>query len=177
VTLSPRLDDEYIDKLADPYTPPVAHTEHEIRRMIQLASARNARSVIIGHGADAESTAAAREFAECWILHGGIILDTVRWPDRGASWLGHARIFTAVEPDLWIMGGAPAGLAQMIRRLVWSTNWKPSRTIGFASATSTTMLQLADTHNLEGLIGATTEGGIWGIVHHLYTELGPEEQE
>jgi hypothetical protein len=175
MTDSPRLDDKYVDQFDDAYSAPAPHTDDEIRRLVRLAASRQAHSVIIGHGSDPAATAAARAFADAWRNHGGVILDTVRWAERGASWLGPARILTAVEPDLWVLGGAPAGLAQMIRRLIWSTQWQPNRTIGFASASSSTMRQLAHGDNLEGLIGAASDGGTWGIVSHTYTELPAED--
>lgn len=61
MTLSPHLDDKHLD---DPRATPAAHSPDEIRRMIRLVSARNVHSVIIGHGADPESTAVVRESAD-----------------------------------------------------------------------------------------------------------------
>ncbi|HEY5303462.1 MAG TPA: hypothetical protein VIJ86_05345 [Acidimicrobiales bacterium] len=176
MTHSPRLNDLRIDKSDDAYVPPVAHTAREIGRLVSLASERRAVSIAIGHGADAASTTAVQAFTDAWLATDGIVLCTIRWPERGASWLSPARRLTAVDPDLYVLGGAPAGLAQMILRLVWSTTWSAQKTIGFTSASSPTMHQLAGRQNLDGLVGATATGGTWNVANTIYTEFPPKER-
>jgi hypothetical protein len=171
VTDSPRLNEWNIDQDGPAYAPPAWPTAEEISRTLSLASGRRAAAVAIGHGADGPSTAAARAFADAWLERDGTVLCTVRWPEKGASWLGPARRLTASEPDLYILGGAAAGLAQMIRRLLWSTGWSATKTVGFASASCATMHRLVGLHNLDGLAGATATGGTWEIANTVYTEL------
>jgi hypothetical protein len=176
VTVSPRLDETRVAAVDGSYDLPEPHTVAEIDQMIRLASARRAETVTIGHGEDPHSTAAAEAFATAWIDRGGYVLGTVRWPSDAASWLSQARNLTRFYPDLYVLGGAPAGLAQMIRRLVWSTNWKASSTIGFASAAAPAMHLLAGVQYLDDLTGATPAGGTWRITDAQITTNPPPER-
>ena len=103
------------------------------------------------------------------------MFDTIHWTGDAASWLREARNLIRFYPDLYVLGGAPAGLAQMIRRLVWSTNWTASSTIGLASAAAPIMHELADIQHLNGLTGATPDGGTWHIVNDELTLIPPKE--
>jgi hypothetical protein len=59
----------------------------------------------------------------------------------------------------------------MTRRLLWSTPWRPDRTIAFAAIGSPFAIGLVGAFNLPGLAGATAGGGTWtvhdGRIHHL----------
>jgi hypothetical protein len=72
---------------------------------------------------------AAGGFARRFQATGGIIICTVTWPESAASWLRQAARFAAADPDLWVMAGPATGWAQMTRRLLWSTPWRPQRLI------------------------------------------------
>jgi hypothetical protein len=55
------------------------------------------------------------------------------------------------------------GWAQMTRRLLWSTSWRPERTIAFAAIGTESVIGLVGAHNLPGLAGATVDGSIWQV--------------
>jgi len=151
-------------------------TDAELSRMVQLALGRDARNVAIGRGRSLAAAAAAAGFARRWETANGAVLDVVTWPEEAASWLRQATRFAAADPDLWVMAGAPAGWAQMTRRLLWSTPWQPARTIAFASLGTGHAIGLVGACNLAGLAGATAEGGSWAISHgRLQTTPPPPE--
>lgn len=84
---------------------------------------------------------------------------------------------TAEEIDQMIrlaLARGAGGLAQMIRRLIWSTNWAAASTIGFASSAALTMHHLAGIHYLDGLTGATANGGTWRIDGAELTQIDLE---
>lgn len=135
----------------------------ELSRMAELASVRGARSILIGRGRSAVAAAAVTAFARDWEAGGGTVLDVVTWPEEAASWLRQAARFTAADPDLWIMAGTPRGWAQMTRRLLWSTSWQPGRTLAFASLGTQHAIGLVGAYNLQGLAGATANGGTWTV--------------
>ncbi|TDD60508.1 hypothetical protein, partial [Actinomadura rubrisoli] len=130
----------------------------ELRVLLGMVSGE---VVTIGHGRDDASRAAAGMFAEAWERRGGVVLDVVGWPEEAASWLRFARRFAAGPPDAWIVAARPAGWARMARRLRQSTDWAPERTYGFASAGSAEAVALAGRGTLEGMRGATADGGTW----------------
>ncbi|MGA1836405.1 hypothetical protein VD659_05670 [Herbiconiux sp. 11R-BC] len=173
MTLSPRLDDARVAAVAGAHIQPEPHTAEEIDQMVRLALARGAETVTIGHGDDPNSAAAAKAFATAWRNQGGLVFDTIEWSDAAASWMREARNLIRFYPDMYVLGGAPAGLAQMIRRLVWSTNWAAASTIGFGSAATPTMHQLAGIQYLDGLTGATAAGGTWRIQGAELTQIDP----
>jgi hypothetical protein len=109
----------------------------------------------------AARTAAA--FACRWEARGGTVIDVITWPEEAASWLRQATRFAAADPDLWIMAGPPRGWAQMTRRLLWSTPWQPGRTLAFAALGTQHAIELVGAHNLQGLAGATADGGSWTV--------------
>jgi hypothetical protein len=135
----------------------------ELSRMTELALRRGARSVAIGGGRSATAAAAAAAFAGRWEASGGTVLTVVTWPEEAASWLRQATRFAAADPDLWIMAGALRGWAQMTRRLLWSTPWQPGRTLAFAALGTRRAIGLVGAHNLQGLAGATADGGTWTV--------------
>jgi hypothetical protein len=135
----------------------------ELSRMTELALRRGARSVAIGCGRSADAAAAVAAFARCWEAGGGTVLTVVTWPEEAASWLRQATRFAAADPDLWIMAGTPRGWAQMTRRLLWSTPWQPGRTLAFAALGTQRAIGLVGAHNLQGLAGATADGGTWTV--------------
>lgn len=61
------------------------------------------------------------------------------------------------------MTGPPRGWAQMTRRLLWSTSWRPERTIACACLGTRSAIRLVGASNLAGLVGATAAGGTWVI--------------
>ncbi|MGW4809882.1 hypothetical protein [Kitasatospora sp. NPDC004272] len=152
--------------------PPGAHTGAELARLVRLlAGARpSVESVAVGHGRDDASRAAARAFAEVWQSAHGTVLTVVDWPEDAASWLRPARRLTAGAPDAWVVTGAARGWAQLSRRLRHSTDWRPDRTFAFAPLGDVAVLELAGAETLEGLRGASPDGGSWcvggGLIIH-----------
>jgi hypothetical protein len=138
-------------------------TGAEQDRMVELALRRQARTVAIGSGRSPTAVGAAAAFVSRWEACGGTVLDTVTWPEEAASWLRQATRFVAVDPDLWIMAGPPRGWVQMTRRLLWSTPWRPDRSIAFAAIGSPLAIGLVGACNLPGLAGATAGGGTWTV--------------
>jgi hypothetical protein len=140
-----------------------AATEAEVGRMLRLAVERDARTVVVGRGRTPGAARAVAEFIRHWENPARTVLGTVTWPEEAASWLRQARQFTEPDPDLWIMAGPPAGWAQMTRRLLWSTPWRPARTLAFASVGAGPAIGLVGAANLEGLAGATAGGRTWVV--------------
>jgi hypothetical protein len=149
------------------HLPETAATGAELIRMTELALTRGARAIAIGRGNSPAATRAAAGFARRWEATGGIIICTVTWPESAASWLRQARRFAAADPDLWVMAGPAAGWAQMTRRLLWSTTWRPERTVCLAAIGTGPVTGLVGAHNLSGLTGATADGGIWRVSHGM----------
>ena len=139
MTHSPRLSTPLVvrDTLPEPAT------EAEVDALVDLAHRLGVRSVVIGHGRDDVSRQNAARFAARWEAGDGEVLVRVSWPEEAASWLRQARRLTSPEPDLWVLGGAAAGLAQVTRRLAWSTLWRPRRTLALGSSTVRETLRLA----------------------------------
>jgi hypothetical protein len=158
MTLSPRLPSGFACDAAGSEP-----ADAEVSRMTELALCRGARGVAIGSGRSAVAAAAATAFARRWEASGGTVLCVVTWPEEAASWLRQATRFTAADPDLWVMAGTPRGWAQMTRRLLWSTSWQPGRTLAFAALGTQRAIGLVGAHNLQGLAGATADGGTWTV--------------
>ena len=140
-----------------------AATGAELDRMLQIAGQRSARTVAIGHGRSPAAASAARAFARRWEASARTLLCVVTWPEDAASWLRQATRFAAADPDLWVMAGPESGWAQMTRRLLWSTAWRPERTIAFAGIGTERAIGLVGAVNLPGLAGATADGGTWVV--------------
>jgi hypothetical protein len=162
MTVSPRLPASLV-RDAGGNRAPSEITGAELDRMVELALRRQARTVAIGSGRSPAAVGAAAAFVGRWEGCGGIILDSVTWPEEAASWLRQATRFVAADPDLWIMAGPARGWAQMTRRLLWSTPWRPERTIAFAAIGSPLAIGLVGACNLPGLAGATAAGGTWTV--------------
>jgi hypothetical protein len=139
----------------------LAATDAELAGIIELASSRGAVNITIGSGRTPRAIATARAVEAAWEHAGGRTLDTITWPETGASWLRHATRFAATDPDLWVMTGPGTGWAQMTRRLMWSTSWDPARTIATAGLGDPGTLALVGLCNLEGMAGAHTDGTTW----------------
>lgn len=135
----------------------------ELTGLVDLASRRGARHIAVGSGRDPEALAFADDFTALWNEAGGEVVKAVTWPEEAASWLRQATRFSAAEADLWIMTGPAAGWAQMTRRLLWSTGWRPENTLVTTAAGSRKALDLVGLHNLEGLAGLNSRGIRWTI--------------
>ncbi|GLY86547.1 hypothetical protein [Actinoallomurus iriomotensis] len=138
---------------------PSRHTDAELAALIGLLT--GIQTVVVGHGRDDASRAAARAFATAWQRPGREIITTVDWPETAASWLRAARRLTAPAPDAWVVAAAPLGFAQLSRRLRYSTGWDPRRTFAFASLHDARLPALAGPETVCGLRGATADGGFW----------------
>ncbi|MFF7988778.1 ABC transporter substrate-binding protein [Kitasatospora xanthocidica] len=153
---------------------PRPHTAAELDSLIGLlANSRpSVGTVAIGHSRDDASRAAARAFAEAWRARGGEVLAEVDWPENAASWLRPARRLTAQSPDAWVVAAAVFGFAQLARRLRHSTAFDPARTVAFASLGDPRLPALAGPGTLDGLRGATADGGSWEVADDRLTSRG-----
>jgi hypothetical protein len=138
-------------------------TDAELDRLTELALGRGARTVALGSGNSPAAARAMDGFARRWEAAGGTIIGTITWPETAASWLRQATRFAAADPDLWVMAGPATGWAQMTRRLLWSTPWRPERTLAFASLGTPDVISLVGAHNLPGLTGPTAAGSTWHV--------------
>lgn len=154
---------------------PAPHTEAELTALIGLLTAPRSRirSVAVGHGRDPRSRAAAQAFTAAWQALGMDVLTVVDWPEQAASWLRPARRLTAQTPDAWALAGAPAGVAQLARRLRRSTDWDPAHTVGFASLGTPRLVALAGADTVHGLRGASPDGGTWDLRRGWTTHYAP----
>lgn len=158
MTLSPRLPTGLARDVAES-----GPTSAELDQVTELALRRGARSLAIGRGRSVAAAAAVTGLARRWEAGGGTVLTVVTWPEEAASWLRQAARLAAADPDLWVMAGSPHGWAQVTRRLLWSTSWQPGRTLAFAALGTQRAIELVGAHNLQGLAGATADGGTWTI--------------
>jgi hypothetical protein len=138
-------------------------TGAELTRLTELALGRGAQAIALGRGYSPAAARVTASFARRWEAAGGTIICTVTWPESAASWLRQATRFAAADPDLWVMAGPATGWAQMTRRLLWSTPWRPERTLAFAAIGTPDVIGLVGAHNLPGLTGPTADGGTWQI--------------
>ncbi|MGI5248186.1 Ada metal-binding domain-containing protein [Actinacidiphila glaucinigra] len=154
---------------------PAPHTGAELAALLGLlGDARpRVRAVALGHSRDAASRAAAEDFAEAWHASGGTVAALVDWPERGASWLRAARRLTSPAPDAWVVAAAPAGWAQLARRLRHGTPWDPARTYGFAALGDARVVAAAGAETLQGLRGATPDGRTWQVDREWVTTAAP----
>ncbi|MYQ82393.1 hypothetical protein GTY51_01750 [Streptomyces sp. SID4936] len=136
-------------------------TDAEVAALVRLAHGRQAHTIMIGSGRTPRARETARLVESAWDRAGGVALGTITWPETGASWLRHASRFAAADPDLWVMAGPATGWAQMTRRLLWSTPWRPERTLATAAVGDPRTLALVGLINLNGLVGATAHGTTW----------------
>jgi hypothetical protein len=156
---------------------PQPHTGAELAALLGLLGAARPRvhAVAVGHSRDAASRAAAGAFVTAWRAAGGTVAAVVDWPERAASWLRAARRLTGPAPDAWVVAAAPAGWAQLSRRLRHSTAWDPARTYGFASLGDARVVAAAGAGTVQGLRGATAEGGTWHVDRGWVTATAPGE--
>ncbi|MGW3692259.1 hypothetical protein, partial [Streptomyces sp. NPDC005125] len=154
---------------------PSPHTEAELTALIGLLKYPGSRigTVSVGHGRDDASRAAAEAFSTAWRAGGGTVLAVVDWPESAASWLRPATRLTSETPDAWVVAAAPLGFAQLARRLRRSTDWAPDRTVAFASLQDARLLALAGENVLDGLRGASADGGTWNVRHGWVTSWHP----
>ncbi|MFD5566157.1 hypothetical protein [Kitasatospora griseola] len=143
------------------YDADLTATAAEVAAIVQLARDRRARTVVIGSGRTPHARESARLIESAWDRAEGTTLATITWPETGASWLRHASRFADAEPDLWVMTGPATGWAQMTRRLLWSTPWRPERTLATAGIGDPRTLALVGLINLNGLAGVTAQGTTW----------------
>ncbi|MFB7919157.1 hypothetical protein [Streptomyces sp. NPDC056061] len=136
-------------------------TDAEVAAIVHLARDRRAHTIVIGSGRTPHALETSRLIESAWDRAGGTTLATITWPETGASWLRHASRFADANPDLWVMTGPPTGWAQMTRRLLWSTPWRPERTLTTAAIGEPRTLALVGLINLNGLAGATAHGTTW----------------
>ncbi|WP_238011408.1 hypothetical protein KZZ52_32910 [Dactylosporangium sp. AC04546] len=146
-------------------------TDAEVATIVRLARDRHAQDIVIGSGRTPHALATARLIESAWDRAGGQTLDTITWPETGASWLRQASRFAAPNPDLWLMVGPATGWAQMTRRLLWSTRWTPERTIATAGIGDSRTLALVGLVNLDGLVGASADGTPWLVAHDSLMHL------
>ncbi|MET8050809.1 hypothetical protein ABZU75_24735 [Streptosporangium sp. NPDC005286] len=137
--------------------------QHELAALADLARSRGARRVAIGSGRTARALAFADEFAAVWEATGGEVVDAITWPETAASWLRQATRFAGAGADLWIMTGPAAGWAQMTRRLLWSTRWRPEHALVTATIGSPETLELVGLWDLDGLAGVSSQGTPWTV--------------
>lgn len=154
---------------------PAPHTRAELAALVSLLAetGKQIGTVAVGRGRDAPSRAAAEAFTTAWEARGGTVLTAVDWPETAASWLRPAVRLTEVVPDAWVMAAAPLGFAQLARRLRHSTDWDPARTYAFAVLGDPRLPALAGEGTLDGLRGATAEGGSWEVRRDSVTALPP----
>lgn len=171
---SPRLDPADLADYA-PWPAARPHTDRELACLLALleSSGLRGRSVALGHGRDEASRKAAAAFADAWRGSGGQLAAVVDWPEDAASWLRQARRLTSPEPDAWVVAAAPAGWAQMSRRLRHSTDWDPRRTFGFAPTGDPRLATAVGPGVLDGMRGATADGRPWTIRGGWLVESAP----
>ncbi|MGH3381195.1 MAG: hypothetical protein ACRDP6_41330 [Actinoallomurus sp.] len=146
-------------------------TRPELDALVDLARSRRARRVAIGSGRTARSLTFVDEFVSLWETTGGEFADAITWPETAASWLRQATRFATADADLWIMTGPAAGWAQMTRRLLWSTEWRPEHALVTATIGNLETLSLVGLQNLTGLAGASAHGLQWTVREgHLTTD-------
>lgn len=142
---------------------PAPHTTAELTALTGLLTAPRIRTVVVGHSRDAACAEAAAAFAEEWEARGGTVLAVVDWPETAASWLRAARRMTAQTPDAWVIAAAVPGFVRLAPRLRHSTAWEPSRTYAFGSLCDPRVPALAGPGVLDGLRGASADGGWWEV--------------
>jgi hypothetical protein len=135
----------------------------ELSALIALATARGAQRIAVGSGRTTAALAAADAITRAWRARGGTVTDTVTWPETAASWLRQARRFADAPPDLWVMTGPEVGWAQMTRRLLWSTTWRPEHTLATTAIARPSVLALVGARRLSGLTGASANGTVWTV--------------
>lgn len=144
---------------------PAPHTAAELAALTGLLTAPRPpiASVVVGHSRDAASAESATVFAAEWEARGGTVLAVVDWPETAASWLRAARRMTAQTPDAWVIAAAVPGFVRLAQRLRHGTAWEPSRTYAFGSLCDPRVPALTGPGVLDGLRGASADGGWWEV--------------
>ncbi|MFB6819355.1 hypothetical protein ACFCV8_32965 [Streptomyces sp. NPDC056347] len=143
--------------------PDLVVTGTEVAALVGLAAARGARSIAVGSGRTPAALAAADAITRAWQAAGGVMATTTTWPETAASWVCQARRFADAPADVWVMTGPEVGWAQVARRLLWSTSWRPDRTLATAAVGRPATLALVGAQQLRGLTGAAANGAIWTV--------------
>ena len=141
--------------------PDLAATNAELATLTAMARRRHARTIALGSGRTPHATDTVRRIAELWEGEGGQVIETLTWPETGASWFRPAARFAAARPDLWVMTGPTTGWAQMASRLLWSTAWTPEQTLATAAICDLPTLERVGMRLLDGLAGADADGNPW----------------
>jgi hypothetical protein len=158
-----------------PTAPPARPTAPELNALLGLLTRprHGPRTVAVGHSRDAVCRAAAHAFTAAWEEAGGTVVATVDWPESAASWLRPAGRLTAGAPDAWVFAATVTGFAQLARRLRHSTDWDPRRSHAFAALADPHLPALAGPPTVDGLSGATADGGTWQLRGHALITLPP----
>ncbi|MEP6464469.1 MAG: hypothetical protein ABJC62_13890 [Frankiaceae bacterium] len=164
-----RLPRAAVARCPDATRPPAAHTDAELRRLVQLLKQAEVQTVAIGRGRHPASAAAAQALNAAWLAEDGSVLTIADWSADAASWLRPARRLTAGHPDAWVLADTPASCAQLTGRLSDQPSWTAARTFGFASLASPDLITLTLPGALTGMTGATSTGGSWRIGRGLLT--------
>ncbi|GAB2640555.1 hypothetical protein ABI214_00020 [Prescottella soli] len=138
-------------------------TGSELTGLVDLAHRRGVRHIAIGSGRTPEALAFVDQFTSRWERTGGEVTETITWPEEAASWLHQATRFMGAGADLWVMTGPALGWAQMTRRLLWSTTWRPEHALVTAAVSTPEALRMIGLHNLDGLTGVNSQGVTWTI--------------
>ncbi|ASW57373.1 hypothetical protein CIK06_02480 [Plantactinospora sp. KBS50] len=133
-------------------------------------------NVVVGSGRTPAGRDRAAAITAVWSATGGQVTDVVSWPEEAASWLRHARRFTASTPDVWIVAGPLPGWAGMCRRLYDSTDWNPARTFGFADLADVRLGVAAGWKRVAGMRGALADGGTWTASFSGLITRGPSSR-
>jgi hypothetical protein len=152
-----------------PDVPPQPLTEAEENAVMRLLHAMRPRpvTVMIGTARDPLCAQAAQRLAARWQEHGGMVLNTVTWPEHAASWLRQADRFTHPEPDAWIVTGRLPGWVQMGRRLALSTGWDPARTVATGTLAHDGLIAHGGIGTFDHLRGAHSDGSTWEVIRTL----------
>jgi hypothetical protein len=142
-------------------------TEAELAGVLRLLGERKAESIVIGSSRDAGALEEARTVEQAWLDSDGLVLTTVDWPERAASWLRQARRFAAPQPDAWVATGRVPGWVRMGLRLRQSTDWQPRRTVATGSLADDALIAEGGPDTFDGLCGASADGGTWEISRTL----------
>jgi hypothetical protein len=152
-----------------PDAPAQAMTEAEERAVIRLLKAMRPHpvTVVIGAARDPRCADASERLAALWHDQGGVVLDTVTWPEHAASWLRQAHRLIRPAPDAWIVAGLLPGFVQLGRRLALSTGWDPARTVATASLAHESLIANGGIGTFDHLRGARRDGSTWEIIRTL----------
>lgn len=140
-------------------------TAEELAAAIRIASDRGAHRIVIGSGRGPNARAAADRLETLWLERGGTVEDRLDWPEHAASWLRPATQLAGSRADLSLVVGTGRGWMQMMSRLLWSTDWRPSSTIVVAADGSAVSPVLVAIHgwDLAGLTGTDRGGDLWTL--------------